>query len=578
MRHLACLVLFALVACGPSHHGDDDDDDDDGGTTTCTTGVNVCVGDVVHACTDGTVGPIVQTCGAGLCRNGQCTTGDVACADAIASRSYIGCEYWPVDLDNAIDVIGAPQGTPVSCASFSNNPKQISTKICDDGLSGFYLSTCDWNDECPMGYTCVTHDVCAFDGKGSPFAIVVSNPDPTRSTTVTLAVASGQSASVVVAPQSVATLVPTEMGFPDQSLDFSGIETKAYHLTSDRPIIAYQFNPLNNVGVFTNDGSLLIPATAYDTDYFVITHHSLARRPLRQDWNGYFTVVADDVPSTTVTITPTADTRAGTGVPAIAANTPVTFTLAPFQTLTVEAAALGELTGSRIQCTPSCGVFAGHEALNLGTNAGSNICCADHLEDQLFPASTWGKHYVVARAAMRTTEVPDLVRIVAQKPNTTVNIQPPMNGCSGALGVGQFCEFLMDRDVEINASEPILVGHFLLSNGGLDADSGDPALSFAIAVEQYRSDYTLLVPAQYNENFFAVSTIQGGTIMLDGIDVTNQLQQVQNSGYRVARLAVTAGQHQLMCSQTCGVEASGWSDAVSYLYAAGLNLDQIVIQ
>lgn len=614
IRLAIALVCAALCACGPAGRpvtgGDDDVGDpcspSDGprckgpiwqvcenghyaDETTCplfcsdTIGCiacdpaagQVCDGGDVHVCNpDGTVGPPVTQCNGIGCANGQCLT---ECALAASVRSYIGCEYWPVDLDNAVDIIGPPQGTPPSCAMYLNNPKMLTIKTCDDGQSPFYLSTCDWNDECPAGTTCKPHDVCALNGQGSPFAIVVSNPSTTKPANVTLANATGFTRSVAVAPQTVATLVPQDLGFADQSLDYSGIETKSYHLTSDMPIIAYQFNPLNNVGVFTNDGSLLIPATAFDTDYYAITTKSLSRRPLRQDWNGYITVVTDDVPQTTVTITPTADTRPGTAVPALAANSSMTFTLAPFQTLTVEAVASGDLTGSRVQCQPRCGVFAGHEATNLGTNAGSNICCADHLEDTLFPASTWGKRYVVSRSAARMTGVPDLVRVVAQKPNTTLSITPQVTGCSQPLGPGQFCEFLVDADTDIIASEPILVGHLLLSNGGLDHDSGDPGLSFGIAVEQYRKDYTLLVPAQYDANYFAIAAPVGGSVMLDGIDVTSQLQSAGTGQYRVGRFPVAAGQHQLVCPQTCGVEAEGWSEAVSYLYAGGLNLEQIVI-
>ena len=54
-------------------------------------------------------------------------------------------------------------------------------------------------------------------------------------------------------------LFPQQLGLADQSLDYSGIETKAYKLVSSAPIVAYQFNPLDNVGVFSNDASLLIP-------------------------------------------------------------------------------------------------------------------------------------------------------------------------------------------------------------------------------------------------------------------------------------------------------------------------------
>ena len=38
-----------------------------------------------------------------------------------------------------------------------------------------------------------------------------------------------------------------------------------------------------------------------------------------------------------------------------------------------------------------------------------------HLEEQLLPASTWGKHYAIARAK-RADHYSDYVRVVAQKP------------------------------------------------------------------------------------------------------------------------------------------------------------------
>lgn len=576
----AILIAIVISACGPEPRNPGGPNGDDTPPGECQPGVEVCVGNDVVACNpDGTFGEVVTACGDIACSEGTCQT---ECAIAAGARSYVGCEFWPVDLDNAFDPLGAPNPMPDQCTAYTTPGGSVpgfhqGVKVCDDGVSPFYLSTCDWNDQCPSGYTCQVHDVCGNDGKGSPFAVVVSNPDPTRSTTVTLSNESGFSTEIIVAPLSVATLIPNDLGFPDQSLDFSGIESKAYHMVSDRPIIAYQFNPLNNVGVFTNDGSLLIPASAYDTSYYILTHESLQRRPLRNDWSGYLTVVANGA-STSVVVTPTAATLAGTGVPALAANQQTTFTLAPFQTLTLEAAALGDLTGSKVECAPACGVFAGHEAINLDSNGRHDQCCADHLEDMVFPASTWGSHYIVTVSAPRSQPAWDVVRVVAQRPGTTMTIVPAVNGCSGTLAPGEFCQFFTQQDVEITATEPILVGHLLTSNGGLQPDSGDPALSFAVPIEQYRSDYTLLVPAEYDVNYFAITIPTGGTAMLDGIEVTNQLASFGTGAYRAGRIVVSPGQHQLSCPQTCGVEASGWSEAVSYLYAGGLNFEQIVLE
>src|SRR5262249_52094787 len=45
----------------------------------------------------------------------------------------------------------------------------------------------------------------------------------------------------------------------------------AYHVTSTAPLIAYQFNPLDNVGVFSNDPSLLLPTESLDRRYLVLS-------------------------------------------------------------------------------------------------------------------------------------------------------------------------------------------------------------------------------------------------------------------------------------------------------------------
>lgn len=577
MRTLACLAVLALVACGPTNRGDDDDDDDgDARPGDCTTGVNLCVGDAVHACVDGAVGPVVATCDPGQCLNGVCQNSNTTCADAIAGRSYIGCEYWPVDLDNAVEVQGTEIFPGFGCPTETGTTPATPMPVCgaqgQNGLCDFGMSCVD-----SPGTTCTTIPVCSLNAQRSPFAIVVSNPQ-SQAVTLTLKNGSGQMVTDTVAPRAVKTLFPQQMGFADQSLDFSGIERKAYQLTSSAPIVAYQFNPLDNVGVFSNDASLLIPAHAYDVAYTGVTYKTLTRRPLKNDYNGYLTVVASAPGQTTVTVTPKAGVRAGTSVPAIAAGATQTFTLSQFDALTLEAVAGGDLTGTAVTCSAPCGMFGGHEATNMSDQPQSP-CCADHLEDQLFPDSTWGKVYVVAHSKTRTHPVPDLIRVVAQRAGTTVTFNPPQAGCAGTLGPGQYCDVFTQADVEVSSNEPIFIAHYLSSNipQPPETDVGDPSMAFAVPTEQYRTTYTLLVPSQYAENYFSIAAPAGGTVFLDGNDVTSQLVPFGAGTYKAGRIPVAAGPHTLDCPGTCGVEVYGWSEAVSYLFAGGLDLEQIVI-
>ena len=580
----ACLLL-SLVACGPSVTGGDDDDTRadarvDGPPGACTPGVPLCVGTAVHSClTDGTVGPVVQECAPGTCSGGQCGgTSGTTCADAEANRSYLGCEYWPVDLDNAVEVNGTEFFPGFGCpdASGTGTTPAVPMPVCNQG--GVLAGLCDYGNSCAdsPGYTCQTMNICALNAQKSPFAVVVSNPQPTA-VTVTLTSATGQSAMDTVAPGQVKALFPQQMGMADQSLDFSGIETKAYKLVSSAPIVAYQFNPLDNVGVFSNDASLLIPRHAFDTEYTGVSYKTLVRRPLKNDYNGYVTVVASGPGTTMVTVRPTAAVRAGQNVPAIAAGATQTFTLNQFQTLTLEAVGNGDLTGTGITCSQACGAFGGHEATNL-TNQAQSPCCADHLEDQLFPNSTWGKVYVVAHSKTRQHAVPDLVRVIAQRPNTTVTFNPPQPGCSAALAAGAYCDVFTAADVEVSANEPIAVAHYLLSNiPASETDVGDPAMAFAVPTEQYRDTYTVLVPQQYQENVLSIVTPAASTVRLDGTDVSGQLAAFGGGTYKAGRIVVGAGPHTLVCPGTCGVEVYGWSEAVSYLFAGGLDLEQIVI-
>src|SRR5207244_9854653 len=140
------------------------------------------------------------------------------------------------------------------------------------------------------------------------------------------------------------------------------------------------------------------------------------------------------------------------------------------------AAAGGDLTGTTIHSVDGVtpiGVFGGHEAMEVAepsapaSCAGCTIpCCADHLEEMLFPNSTWGKTFAIARSKQRNGE-PDYIRVMAQKASTAVTFNPApatmVTGNCASLGPGQFCDVKISGDTAITATEPVLVGHYLES-------------------------------------------------------------------------------------------------------------------
>lgn len=541
----------------------------------------LCVGDDVRECRpDGTVGGTVTTCALESCVNGECTD---PCGKAASRRSYIGCEYWPVDLPQNVDIFGEP--IPVAgseCTIYASTLSdvtwtQTTVNVCvpGSGLAG-NSGFCDYGGDCSLagGGSCQPMELCLLDAQHAPFAVVVSNPDEVEPVDVTLSNADGMTYTTTVAPGAVVPIYPQAVGFPDQSCIETGVESKAYRLVSTRPIVAYQFNPLQHEGVFSNDGSLLLPAHTFDTRYYAASWPTLVRRPQRHDANSFVTVVASQPGVTAVTVLPTAPVRAGVGMAAFGIGALRTFELAQYQTLNLEAAAGGDLTGTFISSDKPVGVFSGHEATTLSPTTPAP-CCMDHLEDQLFPASSWGKEYVVARLQSRKVGESDLVRILAQQADTVVTFDPPTASCP-TLAPGAYCDVWIQADVTVTANQPILVAHYMSSIGGTEADSGDPALSFAVPTEQYRTEYTLLVPDTYFFNYFGLVAPAGARIFLDGQEVT-ALATFGAGAYATARVLVEPGQHRLECPDGCGVEVYGWSDAVSYLFAGGLDLRQIVI-
>jgi len=587
MRGYYALILSA-IACGPSGR----DHDDTGAAGECSSdGAHRCHGRTYETCVDANWQTAVE-CEIGCADGLGCVD---ACTEAAASKSYMGCEYWAVDLDNAVEVLGAAT-TGLTCTQMYGIGVTSTQRVC--ALGNAVAGLCDPpDDHCPMSYTCQQKAVCVLDAQHSPFAIVVSNP---WATPVEVTITGANNATIVktVPAGQVETIFPQQGAIPDQSLDGTGKARTAYRVIATQPIVAYQFNPLDNVDVFSNDASLLIPRSAFDSEYYGITWPTLGRRaePVRSahDYHGYVTIVAWQ-DGTEIEVTASAPVMASATQPAIPQGTEVTFTLDAFDTLNLEAyGPAGDLTGTRVHSLDGStfGMFVGHEASAFGEDTPPDNkntrgpCCADHLEEMAFPTSTWGKSFAIARSELRTNEN-DVIRVLAQRPSTSVTFNPApsavLAGDCTSLDAGTYCTVQIARDTAIESTQPILVGHYLESaiwNGGgngappTTVGSGDPSMSIAVPMEQYRTDYTILIPAAYDANYLSIATGANGAVTVDGAAVT---LEAAAGGFLAARVPVPAGQHTIKCPERCGVEVYGYSDAVSYMFAGGLDLRPIVL-
>ena len=295
-----------------------------------------------------------------------------------------------------------------------------------------------------------------------------------------------------IAPRGIVILE-----LPARNIEGTMIEERAYRVVANSPLTAYQFNPLENVEVFSNDASLLLPTSTAGTDYWMMT-----REQTFDDLKGFVTVVGISETPVEVTVTVSTKTLPGDGIPGMRAGDSFTTRLNAYEVLNIETNQIGaDLTGSRVQADAPVLVFGGSEAsnapntnrCNLETNrcefdesivcgceegdldcsphapctiSGLITCCADHLEQQLFPVETWGQRYLAVRSMQRGAEQ-ELWRVLAREDDTIVeftpSVFPPVT-----LAAGGWIELETNEDFLVEASKPVMVGQYLAAEQAPD--------------------------------------------------------------------------------------------------------------
>ena len=285
---------------------------------------------------------------------------------------------------------------------------------------------------------------------------------------------------------------------------------------------------------------------------------------------------ADAEDNTTVDVTPGPLSGIKSGVSGLAANGAGQVVLNAGDVIQiVTKSGTNDLTGSLITADKSVQVISGHQCTFIPSTVG--YC--DHLEESTFPYETLASRYVVTATLINpTTTKAQMVRIVATKDNTALTYNPPQPGAPGTIATaGQYVELdSIDADFQITADNPILVTQYMT---GQDAggNAGDPAMTLAVATDQFRKTYLFHAPTNYSSNYVNVVAPTGIPVILDGA-LLGGFTPIGTTGYSVSRASLSNagnGNHSISASQGIGITVYGYGQYTSYWYPGGLNLTKL---
>jgi hypothetical protein len=532
-----------------------------------------------------------EVCAAGACAN--------LCAQAEKDRSNVGCEYWAVDLDNANvgpTTNAASQQFAVVVSNAATNVPAFVTVEQDDALPGA----------------------------------------PPNIRTV---------ASATVTPNNleVFKLGPREVDGSAPGTFNTGTGTAlsraAYRVRSTVPIVAYQFNPLENANVFSNDASQLLPRSALGGGagraYVVsgwpqtIATSSVPSQNFGQDLRAFVTIVGT-AEKTTVKVRPATQVIAGGPFAnGIAKGEEATVTLDAFDVLNLESGGFNaDFTGTLVDADGPIAVFTGSEASDAPffTILSERSCCADHLEEQSPPLRTAGKEFVLARvpnrssvliaagAKMTSVAEPEFVRVMsvlAGKTELTTSLPAP-NKKITLNGEGAFVTITATRNFTLSSSQPVLVTQVQSSQDAAGVvrglPGGDPSLTFIPPTEQFRADYVFLTPDKYAFDFVVITAPADAHVFMDGAPLDG-CEQAPGDGlsdtergkaaafvtYRCQLSFPTIdptkaapdnvrpgiqndGVHRVVSDKPVGVLVYGFDSFVSYGYAGGTELRELIVR
>jgi hypothetical protein len=505
-------------------------------------------------------GVVIQHCvGTDGCdrSTGMCTN---ACLAAVHNKQSVGCEYYATDMDqNNADLCFAAYvantwSTPVHIdVEFAGTPLPIADFARIPSGAGPTLTYAPYD----AGAGLAPGEVLVLFLAGTQGQVLVPCPAPAAMTTEAV-----------------------------QILHASG-KGHSFHITTDAPVVAYEMNPYGGGRAAVTGASLLLPTSAWDTNYVAVTvtQYDLFGPSMN-------IIAAED--GTTVTMLPRVVVQGGGGLPPGPANTPYTFTLNKGEM--AQFTQTQDLTGSAIQSDKPIGFMAGQPCMRWPI--GVEYC--DHGEQMVPPVKALGSEYVAVMYRPRVPGDQATWHLIGAVDGTTLTYSNPVGGPM-ALNAGQTADFDTDQPFVVKSqdtSHPFLLFTYMSSsqwsqlsnNGGY----GDPDFVLSVPPEQYMNDYVMFADPTYPETNLVVVRRRNAMMAFD--DVTLDCAGVLTGwapvgDYEWTRIDLishdfqgqngcSTGRHHVTSKTPFGLWVWGWGTPethvpttdVSYGYPGGMNV------
>ena len=367
-------------------------------------------------------------------------------------------------------------------------------------------------------------------------------------------------------------------------LEVIGIN-KGIHIKSQNPVVVYS-HILNSA---RSGSTLVLPTKVLGREYVVATYKStgnivpITGNGAEQQKNTQFEIIATE-DGTNVEITPTNSDYNNRHI----AN--VTFDTILNKGDVYQYQSFEDLTGTKIRSvatsTLTCkkiAVYAGSTWAAMGcSGAGSG----DNLYQQLFPTSSWGKHYYTSPSINRKY---DLFRILVQDPSTIVYVNGVALSTSTLIN-NSFYEISTAGDNsfrDIYSDKPISVLQYFITMSCDGSNAGDPEMIALNPIEQTLNDITVmsarrdLTPPNTNITSHFLNIIFKSnalsSLKIDGAAPTATPIPMGTTGYSfiqedVTNSTNTSPSHRIVCDSGFICIAYGFGNVESYGYNAGANV------